>query len=501
MNTEFDRIVVIDFETTGTSRDKRAVEVAWFELNKNLEIIDEQVSFINPMIPIPWEVIAIHGITDDMVKDSPTLDEFIVDIQQDTFANSSVCVVAHNLPFDLPLFKKYCGNVVELCTLKLARNIYPELNNHKLGTISERFGFVHEEAHRARSDASQVVQFLKMVKETHGLSIYQMIDKTIPKSGKQLSKVGDKTNLVPSNIELRDEPIDSRAPNSELISTELVSGSLTYDFTKCNVTFLMRVFNLLQKQGIEFTWSGRIMTVSKTCEGSVDAIVSEVQESWKERNGLISALLVSESFTYDFTDWDVHSTADLCSRLYHQNIETNWSGNLLTVSETCEDSVDAIVSEVQESWNEKTSDEESGSSHKIVEYLFYGAPISELADLVNDLNGYEIGHEWIGHHLLVSSDDELVVDEIIGELSLNPNFAVNSLEEFRHDDSDKYRKKGNWKTNFTFPYFTIPQLVDLENELVEKEVTHFWDEQFLHVSESDVEIVKIIIKKEFGISR
>ena len=149
MIAEFDRIVVIDFETTGTSRDKRAVEVAWFELNKNLEIIDEQASLINPMIPIPWEVIAIHGITDDMVKDSPTLDEFIVDVQEDTFANSSVCVVAHNLSVDLPLFKKYCGNVVELCTLKLARNLYPEFNNHKLSTISERFGFVHEEVQPA----------------------------------------------------------------------------------------------------------------------------------------------------------------------------------------------------------------------------------------------------------------------------------------------------------------------------------------------------------------
>jgi DNA polymerase III epsilon subunit-like protein len=74
MNTEFDRLVVIDFETTGTSRNKRAVEIAWFELNKNFEIIDEQNSLINPMIPIPAEVIAIHKITDDMVKNSPTLD-------------------------------------------------------------------------------------------------------------------------------------------------------------------------------------------------------------------------------------------------------------------------------------------------------------------------------------------------------------------------------------------------------------------------------------------
>ena len=196
----------------------------------------------------------------------------------------------------------------------------------------------------------------------------------------------------------------------------------------------------------------------------------------------------------------MHSMADLCSRLYHQDIETNWSGDILTVSKVCEDTVDAIVNEVFESWNEKTSDEESGSSHNIVEYLFYGAPISELADLVNDLNGYEIGHEWIGHHLLVSSDDELVVDEIIGELSLNPNFAVNSLEEFNHDESGKYENRGNWKTHLTFPYFTIPQLVDLENALVEKEVTHFWREQFLHVSKSDLEIVKIIFEEEFGIN-
>ena len=473
MITEFDRIVVIDFETTGTSRDKRAVEVAWFELNKNLEIIDEQASLINPMIPIPWEVIAIHGITDDMVKDSPTLDEFIVDIHQDTFANSSVCVVAHNLPFDLPLFKKYCGNVVELCTLKLARNLYPEFNNHKLSTISERFGFVHEEAHRARSDALQVVHFLALVKETHGLNIFQMIDKTKPKSGK--SKIGntDKSNLGASNNGLNDAPTSNEPPDSELISAELVSESLTYDFTEWDIRSYFHLLVRLKNQSIENTWSGRIMTVSETCEDSVEAIISEVQE-WNERKSFKTPL-VSERLIYDFTDMDVHSMADLCSRLYHQDIETNWSGDILTVSKVCEDTVDAIVNEVFESWKEKNSDEESESSHNIVEYLFYGAPISELADLVNDLNGYEIGHEWIGHHLLVSSDDELVVDEIIGELSLNPNFAVNSLEEFRHDDSDKYRNKGNWKTNFTFPYFTIPQLVDLENELVEKEVTHFWD--------------------------
>jgi hypothetical protein len=30
----FEKIIVIDFETTGVSSDKRAVEIAWFELNR-----------------------------------------------------------------------------------------------------------------------------------------------------------------------------------------------------------------------------------------------------------------------------------------------------------------------------------------------------------------------------------------------------------------------------------------------------------------------------------
>lgn len=39
----------------------------------------------------------------------------------------------------------------------------------------------------------------------------------------------------------------------------------------------------------------------------------------------------------------------------------------------------------------------------------------KLADLANYLNGFAKGHEWIGHHPLVSSDNKLAVDEIIGD--------------------------------------------------------------------------------------
>jgi DNA polymerase III alpha subunit (gram-positive type) len=171
----FEKIIVIDFETTGISGDKRAVEIAWFELNRNLEIVDERSSLINPQIPIPKRASDVHGITDRDVRDQPTLDEFMIQMNRNPFIDEKVCVVAHNISFDLPLFRKYCGGIIELCTLKLARAVFPDLPNHQLGTISKTFGFMHESAHRARSDAMQVVHFLTLVQSAHGMDIDRMV--------------------------------------------------------------------------------------------------------------------------------------------------------------------------------------------------------------------------------------------------------------------------------------------------------------------------------------
>ena len=171
----FKKIIVIDFETTGISSDKRAVEIAWFELNRSFEIVGEQSSLINPEIPIPKRASSVHGIYDHDVLDQPTLDEFMIKLNRNPFIEEKVCVVAHNLAFDLPLFQKYCGGVIELCTVKLARAIYPDLQNHKLETISQTFGFRNENAHRARSDAMQIIHFLTMIKSAHDMDIDAMI--------------------------------------------------------------------------------------------------------------------------------------------------------------------------------------------------------------------------------------------------------------------------------------------------------------------------------------
>jgi DNA polymerase-3 subunit epsilon len=65
-------IIFFDLETTGTDNAKdRIIEIALVKLNPNGER-DSYVKRLNPGMPIPPESTAIHGISDDDVRDAPT---------------------------------------------------------------------------------------------------------------------------------------------------------------------------------------------------------------------------------------------------------------------------------------------------------------------------------------------------------------------------------------------------------------------------------------------
>ncbi|MGM2864649.1 3'-5' exonuclease, partial [Bacillus cereus group sp. Bce021] len=69
----------------------------------NGQLIDTRTHLINPEIPIPSEVTAIHGITDDMVKGLPGYRDIIPDFIN-WMANSGgtpTVFVAHNAAFDI----------------------------------------------------------------------------------------------------------------------------------------------------------------------------------------------------------------------------------------------------------------------------------------------------------------------------------------------------------------------------------------------------------------
>ena len=155
---------VFDLETTGISHiTEKITEVGIIKI-KNGEVIDTFESFVNPEKPIPEEVVNVTHITDDMVKDAPTIDKLMPKILE--FMKGSV-LVAHNADFDIGFMKHNCEQLglefefSHIDTLRLAKAIYPEFGRYRLGYIAEKLGIKVDVAHRALDDVKTLVAVFK----------------------------------------------------------------------------------------------------------------------------------------------------------------------------------------------------------------------------------------------------------------------------------------------------------------------------------------------------
>jgi DNA polymerase-3 subunit epsilon len=94
-------IVFFDIEATGLSIiQDRIVQVAFLKVFPDGKQ-ESKTYLFNPEIKIPEEVIAIHGITNEMVKDAPLFKEKAKEIFQ--FINSSDLGGFNLLKFDVPM--------------------------------------------------------------------------------------------------------------------------------------------------------------------------------------------------------------------------------------------------------------------------------------------------------------------------------------------------------------------------------------------------------------
>lgn len=166
-NAEF---AVLDFETTGTSANSsKVIEVGIVKV-KNLKIVDTYSSFINPGLYIPSYITALTGIKNEDVINAPYFEDLVDKICD--FIGDSV-LVAHNLSFDYSFLTKeftFAGRELipnpTLCTLKLARRLYPELPSKSLGNLTKHFRIRHRDVHRALGDATATAKILtRMIKK------------------------------------------------------------------------------------------------------------------------------------------------------------------------------------------------------------------------------------------------------------------------------------------------------------------------------------------------
>lgn len=120
--------------------------------------------------------IELHGISEEMVAEA---DEWDVIYQRIKYLFQDAYIVAHNAEFDITVFKSLCylyhisfPPFPYLCTVELARKLYPRLANHKLNTVCEYMD-ISLQHHEASSDAracALIVQKSMMLMQSYDLS-------------------------------------------------------------------------------------------------------------------------------------------------------------------------------------------------------------------------------------------------------------------------------------------------------------------------------------------
>ncbi len=167
-----DDFVVFDIETTGLNPHQDKITEIGAVKVRNGQIVDRFSAFVNPGVSIPSFIVKLTGITDDMVKDAPPVEQVLNEFME--FIQGSV-LVAHNANFDVGFIKqnaKLMGEKVKnpyIDTLELCRKMFPELGRYKLNIVAKHLKIELENHHRAVDDSMATAKIfmhcINMLKE------------------------------------------------------------------------------------------------------------------------------------------------------------------------------------------------------------------------------------------------------------------------------------------------------------------------------------------------
>ena len=162
---------ILDTETTGLDGNAEIVEISIIDQSGNV-VLD---TLIKPVNPIPADVTAIHGITNEMVANAPSWSAVHSCVM---YFISSRPLVIYNAGYDCRMIAQTaalyglssCLDAVEAhCAMRLYAEFYGEWDDHRgkfswqrLGNAAAQQGVTVEgKAHRALADCRMTLGLLK----------------------------------------------------------------------------------------------------------------------------------------------------------------------------------------------------------------------------------------------------------------------------------------------------------------------------------------------------
>ncbi len=158
--------MVFDIETTGFSPIKnKIIEIGAVKVI-NGEITERFSTFVNPQVPIPFEIEKLTSINDEMVMEAPVIEEVLPRFLE--FCEGCV-LVAHNASFDISFIRENAErqqlpfDYTYVDTVGIARVLLPHQAKHTLDAVCKSLGISLENHHRAVDDAEATAEiFIKL---------------------------------------------------------------------------------------------------------------------------------------------------------------------------------------------------------------------------------------------------------------------------------------------------------------------------------------------------
>ncbi len=168
------QFAIVDIETTGGFPEQHGMTEIAIVLHNGTEVEGRYETLINPHQPIPPYIANMTGISDKMVAAAPSFEEVaphIFNLLKDRI------FVAHNVNFDYSFVKYHLQqaghqlNVSKLCTIRLARKVFPGFRKYGLGHLCRELNITITNRHRAGGDAIATAQILDLVLQNNGMRL------------------------------------------------------------------------------------------------------------------------------------------------------------------------------------------------------------------------------------------------------------------------------------------------------------------------------------------
>ena len=174
-------LIYLDVETTGLEPEDRICAIGMIGVEGEETTV--RCDLVKPPRKIRPEAMALHHITNEMVREKPLFAESASFRWLEARNSSENILVGHNIPFDLRMLQKegfiWQGGVVD--TLKCTRQLIPECDQYGLQYLRYELGLYRDEeaeakglgidlrAHHALGDAFQVKRLYDYLAETADL--------------------------------------------------------------------------------------------------------------------------------------------------------------------------------------------------------------------------------------------------------------------------------------------------------------------------------------------